>query len=235
MREQLKQQNSGKIIQTIVEKLLPWHRIKWLGVGELSQTVRIHVLGIDVKVGICADESFQVQSLEPNPSPEDENHTRRLQAILNGEKRDDAGNLPHMVCGLDKSDGKPPYSVLAAGSLPDPGEGYRLLIGGEELKPGDEFWESGRWGLSVRAINGLTVQRAANIYRRKTETKPTEWIPGVGDRVRVASNAPVFAGCDGHIKDVSTQGSFTIYFISEDKMRYGWLNPEHLELIEAAK
>jgi hypothetical protein len=61
------------------------------------------------------------------------------------------------------------------------------------------------------------------------------WIPKVGDKVRVVVAPSVFTGRDAYINDIATQGSFTIYFISEDKMRYGWLKPEHLELIEAAK
>lgn len=100
MSDLKQQRNSGKVIEAIVEKLLPWHRIKWLSVGLLSQTVRIRVVGMNVAVSLCSDESlFQVQFLEPATNPEDLYQIQRLEAILNGAKRDDAGNL---TCGVDK-------------------------------------------------------------------------------------------------------------------------------------
>lgn len=200
MSEQQKQRPSGKIIEAIIEKLLPWHRIKWLGVGMLSQTVKIRVLDMDVSVGLCVDGSYQVQFLNSANTPEDPYQIQRLEAILNGAKRDDAGNL---TCGVDKGIEEPSYSVPAVEPLPDPGKGYRLLNKGEELKPGDEYWhdKDGEWEPSARANENFTKQSGSDVYRRKIETaNPSEtpnspkWIPKVGDVVRINSPGRVNHG-----------------------------------------
>lgn len=247
MSEQQKQRNSGKIIEAIIEKLLPWHRIKWLSVGQLSQTVRIRVVGMNVAVGLCPDESlFQVQFLEPATSPEDLHQIQRLEAILNGAKRDDAGNLTSMVCGVDKGIEKPSCSVSAVVPLlPDPGEGYRLLDKdkSEELKPGDEYWsaEDGKWEPSLRAIYGLTIKSGSDVYRRKIEpANPSEtpnistWIPKVGDKVRVARGFMNPVGKVGIIKDFCpvVNGNFSI-LAGEGRCTLGWFKKDDVELIEA--
>lgn len=189
MSDLKQQRNSGKIIEAIVEKLLPWHRIKWLSVGLLSQTVRIRVVGMNVAVSLCSDESlFQVQFLEPATNPEDLYQIQRLEAILNGAKRDDAGNL---TCGVDKGSETPSYSVPAVEEpLPDPGKGYRLLNKGEELKPGDEYYDKdGQWEPSARANENFTKQSGSDVYRRKIETAnpsetPNSSIPDPGEGYR---------------------------------------------------
>lgn len=222
MSEQQKQRPSGKIIEAIIEKLLPWHRIKWLGVGMLSQTVKIRVLDMDVSVGLCADGSYQVQFLNSANTPEDPYQIQRLEAILNGAKRDDAGNL---TCGVDKGIEEPSYSVPAVVPLPDPGPGYRLLNKGEELKPGDEYWhdKDGKWEPSARANYNLTNQPGSEVYRRKIEAEkpkhvegvwveeadartgrkiePTKWKPKIGDLVRINSPGRVNHGKVGIVVD----------------------------------
>lgn len=87
------QQDSGKIIQAIVEKLLPWHKIEWLWASQMTQSVRIRIIGIDVQVRIVCGGSFLVGVIGPNQDEESLYHARRLTAILNGAKRDDKGNL----------------------------------------------------------------------------------------------------------------------------------------------
>ncbi len=88
-----RQQDSGKIIQTIVEKLLPWHKVEWLWASQMTQCVRIRIIGMDVQVRIIYGGSFLVETVGPNPDAESIYHARRLTAILNGAKRDDKGNL----------------------------------------------------------------------------------------------------------------------------------------------
>lgn len=50
---------------------------------------------------------------------------------------------------------------------PDPGPGYRLLIRGEPLHPGDEMWWESRlgWFYSINAERGLP--QSENFYYRR--------------------------------------------------------------------
>ena len=232
MSEQQKQRNSGKIIEAIIEKLLPWHRIKWLSVGQLSQTVRIRVVGMNVAVGLCPDESlFQVQSLEPATSPEDLHQIQRLEAILNGAKRDDAGNLTSMVCVVDKGIEKPSYSVSAVVPLlPDPGEGYRLLDKSEELKPGDEYWsaEDRKWKPSLRAIYYLNIRSGSDVYRRKIETlEPKQLAIPEGWRELERSETP-------KASDMVEHGSSWIARSGDSSVEYEWYGVRIIRKIETA-
>lgn len=114
-------------------------------------------------------------------------------------------------------------------SLPDPGPGYRLLSKDppELVVKGDEFWCDTYWEESE---NWRSVGRqCSSYYRRKIE--PTEWIPKVGDRVRVNSPGRIVDGLDCVIIAVEN-GKYTAQHRS---LISNELNPEHLELIEAAQ
>lgn len=118
-------------------------------------------------------------------------------------------------------------------SIPDPGPGYRLLSKDppERVVESDEFlcvngewYESENWRTSG-------VQCSA-YYRRKIE--PTEWIPKVGDKVRVVGNNPKLCGDCAVVYEVDSDG-LVARVVSYDGKREGWLPLEHLELIEAAQ
>ena len=113
--------------------------------------------------------------------------------------------------------------------MPDPGEGYRLLSkepteavikGDEFFDDGDGWVETGNWGHGVQC---------SSYYRRKIE--PTAWIPKVGDKVRVNSPGRIVDGLDCVIIAVEN-GKCTAQHRS---LISNELNPEHLELIEAAQ
>lgn len=232
MSEQQKQRNSGKIIEAIIEKLLPWHRIKWLSVGQLSQTVRIRVVGMNVAVGLCPDESlFQVQFLEPATNPEDLHQIQRLEAILNGAKRDDAGNLTSIVCGVDKGIETPKPEPLA---IP---EGWRELEACEMPIASDMYEHEGRW--LVRADDSSVKYEWYDVrHIRKIEAaNPSEtpdsstWTPKVGDKVRVNKPGRIAHGKVGFIVEANAR-EFAVR-IEHEKLTTFNLKAEHLELIEA--
>ena len=100
---------------------------------------------------------------------------------------------------------------------------------------------AGRYAVRLDSENltatNLEVEHLELIETANPSETPngSAWIPRVGDKVRVVNKASVFAGKKGSILDVSEEGSFTIYFVSEDEKLFSWVRPEHLELIEAAQ
>ena len=80
-------------------------------------------------------------------------------------------------------------------------------------------------------IEGVWVYEPNPFEGRKTEPKPTQWIPKVGDKVRVARYEGVLCGNTGVIKHTSNCMAWTL---SENGGHAGWLRFEDLELIEAA-
>lgn len=118
-------------------------------------------------------------------------------------------------------------------SIPEPGEGYRLLSKDppERLLDTDEgFFENGRDGgqwLSVNYSGG--DQLPLVYYRRKIE--PAEWIPKVGDKVRVNSPGRIVDGLDC----VVTEAENGKYTAEHYNLTSVGLKAEHLELIEAAQ
>jgi hypothetical protein len=119
-------------------------------------------------------------------------------------------------------------------------EGWRELSPDEVPRLGDMVEQLGNWHARKSVGSKAYEQHEVRHIRKIEPANPSEtpnssrWIPEVGDRVRVNSDAPLCAGRDGHIKAVSTLGFFTIYFISEDERHCGWVKPEHIQLIEAA-
>lgn len=115
-------------------------------------------------------------------------------------------------------------------SIPDPGPGYRLLSKEppEPVQEGDEFWcdtyweESDNW----RSIG----QQCSQYYRRKIE--PTEWIPKVGDKVRVNRLGRLSDGKIGVIAERDA-GEYTVRILGHDLTSFN-LTADDLELIEAA-
>ena len=120
-------------------------------------------------------------------------------------------------------------------SLPDPGEGYRLLSKDppERVIEGDEYLDlDGEWIESENWRAGV-VQCSA-YYRRKIE--PNEWIPKVGDKVRVARGFMNPVGEVGIIKEFCqlVNGNFSI-LTHEGRCTSGWFRKDDVELIEAAQ
>jgi hypothetical protein len=117
-------------------------------------------------------------------------------------------------------------------SIPDPGEGYRLLSKepSEPVRKGDEFWQKlkGEWVEIAEFVHETRQQAPSYYYRRKIETKPTEWIPKVGDKVRV-----IGLGVIGEIKYTDGIGDHCWLVLCQDGS-YRWRSIKRMELIEAA-
>lgn len=76
---------------------------------------------------------------------------------------------------------EPNTSETPNSSIPDPGEGYRLLSKDppEPLQHGDEYWSDirGKWHESPSAAWGSKIQSGNDIYRRKIELANTSETP----------------------------------------------------------
>lgn len=123
---------TGKIIQAIADKLLPWHRIQWnsAGVDQWQSKVCITILGIPMAIGITKDSKFQVKYDGTAGTVGEklvEFHVRRIEALLNGATRDDAGNL---------------QTTTQLPAIPD---GWRELEQGETRQKTDMFLWNGAW------------------------------------------------------------------------------------------
>ncbi len=119
-------------------------------------------------------------------------------------------------------------------SKPDPGEGYRLLSKEppEDLQPGDDFHSKGEWQPSVRANDDIAEQDKC-YYRRKIE--PAQWIPRVGDKVRVVGVADVTPAV-GIVRSLNPNTRWAYFHsVSKDGGYADWFRFEDLELVEAAK
>lgn len=123
-------------------------------------------------------------------------------------------------------------------STPDPGPGYRLLSKDppELVQEGDEFWCDTHWVAwwPSSADCGSEVQSNHDYYRRKIE--PTEWVPRVGDKVRVVRGFMNPIGEVGIVKDFCpvVNGNFSI-LVHEGRCTLGWFKRDDVELIEAAQ
>lgn len=116
-------------------------------------------------------------------------------------------------------------------SIPEPGEGYRLLSKEppEQVVRGDQFLGfAGEWAESENWRSGGV--QCSFYYRRKIE--PAAWIPKVGDRVRVNCPGRIAHNKAGLIIDVPN--SEYAVRIEHEKLTTFNLKAEHLELIEAA-
>ena len=123
-------------------------------------------------------------------------------------------------------------SVTPNSSIPNPGEGYRLLSKepSEPVREGDEFWRTFdcKWIESKNWKHEGGPQAPSYYYRRKIETKPTEWVPSVGDKVRV-----VGLGLYGEIEYANGIGDHCWLVLCQDGS-FRWLSIKGMELIEAA-
>lgn len=121
-------------------------------------------------------------------------------------------------------------------SLPDPGPGYRLLSKDppERVIRGDEYLAfDNEWSESENWRHGSSPQTERFYYRRKIE--PTEWIPKVGDKVRVVRGFMNPVGEVGIIKEFCqvVNGNFSI-LAHEGRCTLGWFKKDDVELIEAS-
>lgn len=93
-----------------------------------------------------------------------------------------------------------PAVTPAASSVPDPGEGYRLIDKAiDKPEPGDEYWNDVRkvWETRCFGVRDTSRFTSRDIYRRKLPAVPAQPAPvvSVGDRVKVLSGP--WAGCTG--------------------------------------
>ncbi len=59
----------------------------------------------------------------------------------------------------------------------NPGKGYRLLNGGEELKSGDQCYWAGSWGYTIYVNPGCLAREPKernDFYRRKLKIRKTK-------------------------------------------------------------
>ena len=119
-------------------------------------------------------------------------------------------------------------------SIPDPGEGYRLLSKepSEPVRKGDEFWQKlkGEWVEIAEFVHETRQQAPSYYYRRKVE--PTQWVPKVGDKVRVVGNHPRLCGEICVVSEVYEPPLVSV--VSDHDSDMGWVRFEEIELIEAA-
>ena len=102
------------------------------------------------------------------------------------------------------------------------------------MRKGDEFYQdfNGKWIESEHWTEPVQPQAEYLFYRRKIETQPTEWIPKVGDKVRVIEPDRISTGMDGVI--VEQTGSEYAVRMSNANLTSFNLKANYLELIEAA-
>jgi len=82
----------------------------------------------------------------------------------------------------------------AASSVPDPGEGYRLIDKAvDQPESGDEIWNEDHWEVRGHWFDCKAYNKN-NVYRRKLPAQPAP-VVSVGDRVKVLSGP--WAGCTG--------------------------------------
>jgi len=124
-------------------------------------------------------------------------------------------------------------------SIPNPGEGYRLLSKepSEPVREGDEFWRTFdcKWIESKNWKHEGGLQAPSYYYRRKIEQLPAEWIPKVGDKVRVKCATP-FPKEDrfGVVVKDNVRPREDLFLIKTSNGIFSWFYTSELELIEAA-
>jgi hypothetical protein len=124
-------------------------------------------------------------------------------------------------------------------SIPNPGEGYRLLSKepSEPVWEGDEFWRTFdcKWIESKNWKHEGGLQAPSYYYRRKIEQLPAEWIPKVGDKVRVKCATP-FPKEDrfGVVVKDNVRPREDLFLIKTSNGIFSWFYTSELKLIEAA-
>ncbi len=121
-------------------------------------------------------------------------------------------------------------------SIPNPGEGYRLLSKepSEPVREGDEFWRTFdcKWIESKNWKHEGGLQAPSYYYRRKIEQLPAEWIPKVGDKVRVSTPGRAVSGLECVV-----EGKYSDGYVARSVcggFRSTGIEAKDLELIEAA-
>ena len=124
-------------------------------------------------------------------------------------------------------------------AIPD---GWRELEPDEFPRVTDMYENEGAWR---KRINDSSIEYAryearhirkiepANTSETPNSSTPAEWVPKVGDRVKVVGNDPKLCGDRAVVYEVNSC-SLSARVVSYDGRREGWLRFEDLELIEAA-
>ena len=127
-------------------------------------------------------------------------------------------------------------------------EGWRELQVGEMRSKTDMYFFKGCWktygGFDPagsqspkydKAIHRKQIRKIepANTSETPNSSTPAEWVPKVGDRVKVVGNDPKLCGDRAVVYEVNSC-SLSARVVSYDGRREGWLRFEDLELIEAA-
>jgi hypothetical protein len=89
--------DSGRIVERICEKLLPWYKITWVEVVQSPLDSRtyasIDICGMEVAIRLNDEGAYRVQLIDAWDNNHPEATREHIEKILNGWTRDDKGNL----------------------------------------------------------------------------------------------------------------------------------------------
>jgi hypothetical protein len=85
--------DSGRIVERICEKLLPWYKITWLEVDQVPAFACIDICGMEVVIGRLDSNAYRVKLNDAWDNNHPEATREHIEKILNGWTRDDKGNL----------------------------------------------------------------------------------------------------------------------------------------------
>lgn len=79
------------IVNTITERIAPWHKVKWLSISPDDWEVEVEISGVFFNASTEGDGVW----LDPEKDLDTQgmNLTRHLNGILSGKVRNDAGEL----------------------------------------------------------------------------------------------------------------------------------------------
>lgn len=81
------------IVNSLIEKILPWHPVRFTGISGYSVNVLISSSNTPMNAFIRHDGKPCLVLLEEKPSAQDEHLVNHLNGILLGKVRNDAGEL----------------------------------------------------------------------------------------------------------------------------------------------
>lgn len=85
--------DSGRIVERICEKLLPWYKITWLEVDQVPAFACIDICGMEVVIGRLDSNAYRVKLNDAWDNDHPESTREHIEKVLNGWTRDDKGNL----------------------------------------------------------------------------------------------------------------------------------------------
>ena len=85
---------SARVINVLIEKVLPWYRIEFVNVNsKQSHHVEVRIADVPMKFYVTKNDSIQAVLASEEPSTQDEHLVEHLNGILSGMTRNDAGEL----------------------------------------------------------------------------------------------------------------------------------------------